>query len=408
MRILLIHQFFLEDGEGGGTRWNEMSRIWTENEHEITVIAGMRHYMGNRARHYGGNLFHSYTNQDHVKVIRCYAGQSGKGFLNRLSGFFAFAFTGIWAGVFYAKQDYDVMIVSSPPLFVGLIAIFLNWWKHIPFVFEIRDLWPESAIGTGMLKNKYLIRLAFWLESRIYQKAKVIPVLTPAFREILINKKKVPADKIILTPNAADFIRSDKLLSEFDAVSFRKAKKLEGKFVITYAGAHGQANHLIQILETAEMLRDTNVLFLLIGDGEQKEYLIAEARRRAIDNVHFVESLPKDEVLKYIMASDMGTSVLKKTDTFKTIYSNKTFDYFSCKKPVLMSIDGVSRSLVEEAAAGIFVEPENPADFAEKVRIYLKNPALLEVQGENGYRFAKKHFDRQVLAKEYLNYIEHL
>lgn len=408
MRILLIHQFFLEDGEGGGTRWNEMSRIWTENGHEITVIAGMRHYMGHRAQHYGGNLFHSYTNQDQVKVIRCYAGQSGKGFLSRLSGFFAFVFTGIWAGVFYAKEDYDVMIVSSPPLFVGLIAVFLNWWKHIPFVFEIRDLWPESAIATGMLKNKYLIRLAFWLESRIYQKAKVIAVLTPAFREILINKMKVPADKIILIPNAADFISSDKLLSEFDAVSFRKAKKLEGKIVITYAGAHGQANHLIQILETAEILRDTHVLFLLIGDGEQKGYLIAEARRRAIDNVRFVESLPKDEVLKYIMASDMGTSVLKKTDTFKTIYSNKTFDYFSCKKPVLMAIDGVSRSLVEEAAAGIFVEPENPADFAEKVRIYLKNPALLEVQGENGYRFAKKHFDRQVLAKEYLNYIEHL
>jgi glycosyltransferase involved in cell wall biosynthesis len=408
MRILLIHQFFLEDGEGGGTRWNEMSRIWTENGHEITVIAGMRHYMVNRALDYTGKLFHRYTNQDQVKVIRCYAGQSGNGFLSRLSGFFAFVFTGIWVGVFYAKEDYDVMIVSSPPLFVGLIAVFLNWWKHIPFVFEIRDLWPESAIATGMLKNKYLIRLSFWLESGIYRKAKAVAVLTPAFREILINKKKVPADKIILIPNAADFTRSDKLLSEFDAVSFRKAKKLDNRFIITYTGAHGQANHLIQILETAEMLRDTNVLFLLIGDGEQKEYLIAEAGRRAIDNVRFVESLPKDEVLKYIIASDMGTSVLKKTDTFMTIYSNKTFDYFSCKKPVLMAIDGVSRSLVEEAAAGIFVEPENPADFAEKVRIYLKNPALLEVQGENGYRFAKKHFDRQVLAKEYLNYIEHL
>jgi glycosyltransferase involved in cell wall biosynthesis len=407
MRILLIHQFFLEDGEGGGTRWNEMSRIWTENGHEITVIAGMRHYMGNRV-HYKGKLFHRYTNQDQVKVIRCYAGQSGKGFLSRLSGFFAFAFTGIWAGVFYAKEDYDVMIVTSPPLFVGLIAVFLNWWKRIPFVFEIRDLWPESAIAMGMLKNKYLIRFSFWFESRIYEKAKAVVVLTPAFREILINKKKVPADKITLIPNAADFTRSDKLLSEFDALSFRKTEKLEGRFVITYAGAHGQANHLIQILETAEILRGTNVLFLLIGDGDEKEYLIAEAGQRAIDNVRFMDSLPKDEVLKYIMASDMGASVLKKTDNFKTIYSNKTFDYFSCKKPVLMAIDGVSRSLVEEGASGIFVEPENPADFAEKIRIYLKNPALLKVQGENGYRFAKKHFDRQVLAKEYLNYIEHL
>lgn len=408
MRILLIHQFFLEDGEGGGTRWNEMSRIWSEGGHEITVIAGMQHYMGNRAPAYKAKFFHRYTNRDQVKVIRCYAGKPGKGFFSRLSGFFAFTFSGIWAGVFYAKDEYDIIIATSPPLFVGFIAVFLNWWKGSPFLFEIRDLWPESAIDTGVLKNKSLIRFSFWLESLIYRRAKAIAVLTPAFSESLVDKKNIPVDKIIFIPNAADFTLSDNLLSEFDPVTFRRAKKLEGRFVITYAGAHGVANHLVQILETAELLQDTHVLFLLIGDGEQKECLVAETANRKIENVKFIDSLPKKEVLKYMIASDMGASVLKKTDTFKTIYSNKTFDYFSCKKPVLMVIDGVSRQLVDEAAAGIFVEPENPVDFAEKVRVYLKNPELVKAQGENGYRFAKKHFDRQVLAKEYLNYIEHL
>ena len=162
------------------------------------------------------------------------------------------------------------------------------------------------------------------------------------------------------------------------------------------------ANHLVQVLDTAALLRETEVLFLLIGNGMQKKELIAEAQRRNLTNVRFVDSVPKREVFKYILASDMGASVLKKVDTFKTIYSNKTFDYFSCQKPVLLAIDGVSRELVEKADAGIFVEPENPADFAKKIRFYLKNSELIKRQGKNGYRYAREHFDREKLALQYL------
>ena len=114
------------------------------------------------------------------------------------------------------------------------------------------------------------------------------------------------------------------------------------------------------------------------------------------------------DVFKYIMASDMGTSVLKKVDTFKTVYSNKTFDYMSCKKPILMAIDGVSKDLVEEAKAGVFVDPENPKDFAEKIRYYLDNKSLLPIEGENGYLYALANFDRNKLAKSYIDFIKKL
>ena len=180
---------------------------------------------------------------------------------------------------------------------------------------------------------------------------------------------------------------------------------MENRFLITYVGAHGVANHLVQVLDTAELLRDTNVLFLLIGDGMKKKDLVETTRQRGLTNVRFIDSVPKREVFRYILASDMGTSVLKKVDTFKTVYSNKTFDYFSCKKPVLMAIDGVSRALVETADAGTFVEPENPADFAQKIRLYLKNPDLVKSQGENGYHYARQHFDREKLALQYLGLI---
>ncbi|MFN4147245.1 MAG: glycosyltransferase family 4 protein [Runella sp.] len=405
MRILLIHQYFLEDNDGGGSRWNEMSRFWQSAGHEVVVLAGMVHYMGHRPAKYKGKYFWRETNADGVRVIRCHVSESyNSSFLGRLWAYFSFTFSSIWGGLRYTRGQFDVIVVTSPPLFVGITAYVLSLWKRVPFVFEVRDLWPESAIDTGVLQQPTLIKFAYWFEKFVYRKAHLINVLTPAFRENLIQKKGVPPQKIIFIPNAADFSLSEELLQNFEVEAFRRENDLEGKFVITYVGAHGVANHLEQILDTAELLRDTDVLFLLIGDGMQKPSLKAQTQQRALTNVRFIDSVPKREVFKYILASDMGTSVLKKVDTFKTVYSNKTFDYMSCKKPILMAIDGVSRQLVEDAQAGVFVEPENPNDFADKIRFYLQNRPLLQQQGENGYRYAKKHFDRERLALHYIEY----
>jgi len=206
-----------------------------------------------------------------------------------------------------------------------------------------------------------------------------------------------------LIPNAADFALSDNLLQNFDSNAFRKANLLENHFVITYVGAHGVANHLDQVLDAAEVLADTNVLFLLVGEGMEKARLVSDAKRRGLINVRFIDPVPKQEVFKYILASDMGASILKRVDTFKTVYSNKTFDYFSCKKPVLMAIDGVSRKLVEDANAGVYVEPENISAYNATIREYLKDPQRLIQEGENGYQFAKSNFDRQLLAEKYIN-----
>jgi glycosyltransferase involved in cell wall biosynthesis len=406
MRILLIHQFFLEDDDGGGSRWNEISRLWTQAGHEVTVLAGMVHYMGGSTGKYEGQYFHQSTNRDGVRVIRCHVANSyNNSFLGRLRAYFSFTFSSILGGIRHANATYDLIVVTSPPLFVGITALVLSAWKRIPFVFEVRDLWPESAIDTGVLTNPLIIRFAYWFEKLVYRKARLINVLTPAFRDTLVEKKGVPARKVILIPNAADFALSEELLTTFQATGFRQEHGLDGKFVITYVGAHGVANHLVQVLDTAELLRDTNVLFVLIGNGMQKKELMSDARRRGLGNVRFVDPVPKREVFRYILASDMGASVLKKVDTFKTIYSNKTFDYFSCKKPVLMAIDGVSRQLVEEAGAGVFVEPENPADFARKIRQYLDHPEWLGPQGESGYAYARAHFDREVLAGQYLQHL---
>ena len=407
MKILLIHQYFLEPTDGGGSRFNEMTRIWSEQGHEITVLAGMMHANGKeKIPEYKGKYFVN-KKHDKVNVWRCHVSESyNSGFLGRLWGYFSFVFSSIWAGLFKTKEKYDIILVTSPPLFVGITAYVLSRFKRIPFVFEVRDLWPESAIDTGVVTNNWIIKFAYWFEGFIYKKAKLINVLTPAFRDTLISQKAVPESKVIFIPNAADFSLSDELIiSHFDRVDFRVKNNWQDKFVITYVGAHGVANHLIQVLETADLIQSKlpNVLFVLIGNGMQKEMLIEEAKRRKLSNVKFIDSVPKKDVFKYIIASDFGMSVLKKVDTFKTIYSNKTFDYMACKTPLFLLIDGVSRQLVEEAQCGVFVEPENPQAFASAIETYV-NKNVREM-GLNGYNFAKLHFDRDLLAKRYIKYL---
>lgn len=410
MKILLIHQYFLEKNDGGGSRFNEMTRIWEEKGHEVTVLAGMVHYAsGKKDKKYKGKFVVVNQYSEKVNVYRCHVSDAyNVNFLGRLWAYFSFVFSSTYAGLFKVKEKHDIILVTSPPLFVGITAYVLSLFKRIPFVFEVRDLWPESAIDTGVLKNKTIIKLAYWFEAFMYRKAKLVNVLTPAFKDKLINNKGVPKERVIYIPNAADFSLSDELLGDFDASEFRKKMGWEDKTVVTYVGAHGVANHLIQVVETAEILKDNpKPHFVLIGAGMQKEMLKAEVNKKGLKNVQFIDSVPKKEVFKYILASDFGASVLKKVDTFKTVLSNKTFDYMACKKPVLMVIDGVSRKLVEEAKCGKYIEPENPKDFAKTVEYYMNGgKSEIEKQGEAGYAYAKTHFDRDKLGVKYLNHLE--
>ncbi|KQS32763.1 glycosyltransferase family 4 protein [Dyadobacter sp. Leaf189] len=408
MHILLIHQFFLRDNEGGGSRWNEMSRIWIGQGHQVTVLAGNVHYM-NSENAAGERWFTDTTNAVGVRVIRCFVSEKyHSGFSGRLIGYFSFVFSAIFGGIFYARERYDAVLVTSPPLFIGFSGWLLARLKRISFILEIRDLWPESAIGAGLLTSKRLIKVSYAFEQFLYKRAKIINVLTPAFREVLINQKNVERERICFIPNAADFSLSEKINSNFDNVAFRQKLGLKDAFVLIYVGAHGVANALMQLIDAAELLTDTHAHFLLIGDGAEKQMLMNEVARRSLKNVTFVSQVSKEKVFEYILAADAGLSVLKRAEIFKTVYSNKTFDYFSCKKTVLIGIDGISRELVEQADAGTFVEPECPEDLAAKVRFYLKNPELAEQQGNNGYLYARQHFDRTQLADKYLSLIQKL
>ena len=410
MNILLIHQQFLERGDGGGARFNEMSQLWREQGHQLTVLAGMIHYnRRNKPERYRGRFTYVDDSVPNELVIRCHISESyNSSFLGRLWAYFSFVVSSLYAGLFKARKKYDVIVVSSPPLFVGITALILSMVKRVPFVFEVRDLWPESAISTGVLTNRYLIRAAYWFESVVYRRASLVNVLTPAFRDVLIKEKGVPPEKVSLIPNAADFSLAKRVAESFDREAFRHEHEMSGKKVLVYVGAHGVANHLVQIIDAAELLRDrTDMMFVLVGDGMQKPILQELVAERKLDNVRFVDLLPRHQVFEYVFAADVGAAVLKDTETFKTIYSNKTFDYMACKRPVLLAIDGISRDLIRDANCGVWVPPENAKQLASAfVELAdLPDDARREM-GESGYRFAERHFDRRVLAREYLEHLQ--
>ncbi|MGV3561142.1 glycosyltransferase family 4 protein [Larkinella arboricola] len=404
MRILLLHQYYLPPHEAGGNRWNELCRLWAEQGYQLTVIAGMVHYnRGRKYEHCRGRWLVEENDIPGVRVVRTHVSEwHNVNWAGRLWAYSTFLFSGLWAGLFRVGTGYDVLIVTSPPLLLGLLGVVLSRWKRLPLVNEIRDLWPDTPVQMGILKPSFLIRAAYALENWLYNCSEKVVVLTPAFRQVLLERKGVAASKIGVIPNAADFQRTDQLTALFDRNGFRKEQGMEGFLWIVYAGAHGIANQLDQLVATAVLLQDQPVRFLLIGDGMAKKTIRTEAERRSLQNIRFLDALPREVAFQYILASDVGIMTMQQLDIFKTIYANKMFEYMAARLPILTAIDGISRSVIERADAGMFVELRKPVEVAEKIRLYLNQPELRCRHGRNGYEYAKTHFDRKRLADEYL------
>lgn len=407
MKILIIHQYFLGKDDPGGSRFNQFVKYWEDLGHEITVVAGTVHYAtGKKEEKYKRKWITREKYSDNTTLYRTYVSEAyNKSFLGRLWGYFSFTISSLTATLFKVSK-HDVMIVTSPPLFVGITGIITKFVKRTPMIFEIRDLWPESAIDTGVLTNSFLIKAAYTVERLSYKFADKINVLTPAFKASLIEKKSIREEKIIFIPNGADL---DIFQPGERANWVRDKYNLHGKFVITYMGAHGVANNLDSILNVASICRDyEDIVFLLIGDGMEKSRLQKRAADERIDNVLFIDSQPKKDIPDFCNASDVCTAVLKKVDTFKTVYPNKVFDYMSCAKPILIGIDGVARDLVENSQSGYYVDPENAEDFKEKiVELYTKQE-LIERLGINGFNFVRQNFSREKLAHEYSEKLQQL
>ncbi|MBC8152749.1 MAG: glycosyltransferase family 4 protein [Bacteroidetes bacterium] len=330
------------------------------------------------------------------------------GWWGRLWAYATFLASGLWASLFRANQRYDVVIVTSPPLLIGLLGVWLARLSRAPLILEVRDLWPDAPVQLGVLTHPLLVQIAYRLEAYLYRRAQHIVVLTEGYRDVLINQKKVAPARITVIPNAADFALTDAITHHFDCNAFRQRHAMVDGFWIVYAGAHGLVNRLSTVLDAAGNLADTPARFLFIGDGTEKLTLQNEVRRRGLKNVRFVDKLPKQDVIPFLLAADVGLTTAPRLPIFRTVLTNKLFDYFSCRLPVLTMLDGESRRLVEAADAGLFVEPENAEALVWAIQYYLNHPQLIRQHGENGYRYAQRHFDRRRLAQQYVTILSNV
>jgi len=396
MHILLIHQAFAALDQPGGTRHHELARHLAARGHRVTVIASPVSYLT-------GSLTPTpllLEERAGVRVIRAYTYRAlHKSFVHRVFAFVSFMASSFFIGL--GIKNVDLVWGTSPPIFQGVTAWMLARLKRVPFLFEVRDLWPQFAIAVGVLRSRTLIRLSFWLERFLYRRADRVMVNSPGFVSHVTERG---AKCVELVPNGADpemFDPSD------TGASFRIRHLLADKFVVLYAGAHGMSNDLGVVLESARYLADRRaVRIVLLGDGKEKAALQKQAESLDLTNLLFLPPVPKNEMAAALAGADACLAILKPLVEYKTTYPNKVFDYMAAGRPVVLAIDGVIREVVEAAGCGIFVQPGDPSALAEAIITLVANPERSRKMGMAGRKYLEEHFSRERIAEKLVGLLE--
>jgi glycosyltransferase involved in cell wall biosynthesis len=397
MHILLIHQAFAALNEPGGTRHHEIARFLADRGHKVTIIASPISYLTGST--VAPSVKSGETEEEKgVKIIRAYTYRAlHKSFVHRIFSFFSFMVSSFFAGL--RVKNVDLVWGTSPPIFQGVTAWLLSRMKRVPFLFEVRDLWPTFAIAVGVLKKPLLIKMSTWLESFLYHHADRVMVNSPGYVD---HVRERGARRVELVPNGAD---PDMFDPDNDGAGFRRAHRFDDKFVILYAGAHGMSNDLGVVLDAARIIGSKrnalDVIFVLLGDGKEKSHLQALAKEMGLSNVLFLPPVPKNEMAAVLAGADACLAILKPIAEYKTTYPNKVFDYMAAGRPVVIAIDGVIRKVVEEAHCGLFASPGDAASLADVVMDMAANKATSRQMGLSGRRYLVEHFSRSALTEKF-------
>jgi glycosyltransferase involved in cell wall biosynthesis len=397
MHILLIHQAFAALDEAGGTRHHEMARHLVHQGHQVTILASPVSYLTGKTRQLSVRWVERQEDIPGLTILRAYTYAAlHRSFVHRIFSFLSFMISSFLIGLSVRKVD--LVWGTSPPIFQGVTAWLLARLKQVPFLFEVRDLWPAFAVAVGVLQNKTLIAASEWLERFLYRRADRVVVNSPGFIDH-VNQRG--ARQVHLIPNGAD---PDMFENIVTSSAFRQEHGFEKHFLVVYAGAHGMSNDLTIILQAADQLRQEKTIhFLLVGDGKEKNGLIEEAQSLHLANLTFIPPVAKLEMAEILSTADAGIAILKPIELYKTTYPNKVFDYMAAGCPVILAIDGVIRQVVEEANAGIFVSPGQPRPMADAIRSLARDANQCSAMGQAGKAYIRQHFDRARLAADFAN-----
>ncbi len=399
MRILYLSQYFPPEVGATQTRAYEMAMGLVGAGHHVTMLAEVPNHPEGVIRPEYRRRFWTRESLDGIDVIRVWVKTSPvKTMRTRMAFYLSYMINAALAGLLWARGRYDALYATSPPLFVGGTALFLSVLRRIPLIFEVRDLWPESAVALGELRSPRFVRWATWLEESCYRRARRVVVVTQGIRDRLIERD-IPADKLALIPNGAN---TDMFQPQPQAgQQARREWGLDDRFVVLYAGIHGIAQGLETVLQAAQQLADApHIHFVLIGDGPCKADLLRLKDELALTNVTMLPARPRDQMPACLSAANLALAPLRRLELFKGALPSKMFDAWACGCPVLLSIDGEARQVLHEAQGGEFVPPESAGEMAAAIRLLAAQSDVCRQYGLNGRQFVERHYSRQAQARQ--------
>lgn len=402
MKILFLSHYFPPEINAPASRTFEHCREWVRAGHDVTVVTcAPNHPRGKVYDGYRNRLFQR-EERDGIKIIRLWTYLSAnEGFVLRTINYVSFMMACILALPWLPKAD--VVISTSPQFFNGLAGYFVSRAKRLPWVLEIRDLWPESILAVGAIKNETVIKILRWLEHFAYAKADRIVPVTDAFAAYM-RDNGVAAEKIEVIKNGVEL---GLFKRETSGTAMRERMGLQGKTIAAYFGTHGMAHHLETVLEAAQLTAaDPRIVYLLVGDGAERARLLELKNQRGLANVLMLDQQPKETMPEMWAMADISLVLLRKTDLFKTVIPSKIFEAMGMATPIILGVEGESRELVMEAGAGLTIEPESATELAAAVQRLADNPAEAEALGQRGYDYVCANFDRRVLATRYIGVLQ--
>ena len=407
MHILFLTDNFPPESNAPASRTYEHAREWVAAGHKVTVITCAPNFpQGKVYKGYRNRLWQSEM-MDGIRVIRVWSFMSkNEGFVLRTLDYQSYMLTSFFASLFVRRPD--VIIGTSPQFFTAVAAWAAAGFKRCPFVFELRDLWPESIRAVSGVSKSRLLDWAEKLELFLYRRADMIVSVTHAFKRDLMVRGTIDEAKIKVVTNGVDSTRFSPTPKDAELLQYLQ---LTGMFVAGYVGTHGMAHGLDALLDAAALLQadpeTADIRILFVGDGARRAELIARAEEMGLTNVIFQASVPKSEVVRYWSLLDMSIIHLRRTDLFKTVIPSKMFECFGMGLPILLGVAGEAADILSSVGAGVTVEPENAVEIAAALKAFKADPAARADLSEKGLTGVKR-YDRRILAAAMLSHLETL
>jgi glycosyltransferase involved in cell wall biosynthesis len=400
MNIAYYSHYFTPEIGAPSARIYDLAQQWLSMGHQVQVVTCFpNHPTGELYPGYASRLY-MHEKLDGIDVHRHWTYITpNKGFAKKTLGHISYLPAALLLSNRHLANP-DVVIGTSPTFFAAMAAAATGLRHRIPFIMEVRDLWPAIFVELGILRNPLLIRWLERLELALYRRATRIVTVTEAFRQNLIERG-VPAEKVSTIRNGADL---EFWQPKEASVELRQRLGLQGRFVVLYIGAHGISQALGRILESAQQLREhSQIRFLFVGEGAEKEQLVRQARQAGLENVQFLDPVAKDAVKEFYALADVCLVPLRDIPLFETFIPSKMFEVMAMARPIIGSVRGETADILRQSGGAIVVGPEDSNAIAEAILHLYDHEDQAHAIGQRGHGFVVENYSRCSLATVYLD-----